>query len=151
MEREAEVSLGRNFAFALAVFALGGAALLAVPALDAAVFQSMLSTAVFVVSAIVGLMLWEIGNRTGQSLPRFLALALPVLVALEFIHTIAVLEPISRYIIFGQTETRWRAATWSPIAYFLPLAMAAILFMPERVKRHGGWFLGSLIVLSIAL
>ena len=116
MEREAEVSLGRNLAFALAVFALGGAALLAVPALDAAVFQSMLSTAVFVVSAVVGLMLWEIGNRTGQSLPRFLALALPVLVALEFIHTIAVLEPISRYIIFGQTETRWRAATWAPTA-----------------------------------
>ena len=111
----------------------------------------MLSTAVFVVSAVVGLMLWEIGSRTGQSLPRFLALALPALVALEFIHTIAVLEPISRYIIFGQTETRWRAATWSPTAYFLPLAMAAILFMPERVKRHGGWFLGSLIVLSIAL
>jgi signal transduction histidine kinase len=151
MEREAEVSLGRNLAFVLAVFALGGAALLAVPALDAAVFQSMLSTAVFVVSAVVGLMLWEIGSRTGQSLPRFLALALPALVALEFIHTIAVLEPISRYIIFGQTETRWRAATWSPTAYFLPLAMAAILFMPERVKRHGGWFLGSLIVLSIAL
>src|ERR1700760_4761037 len=114
MEREAELNLGRNIAIAFGAFALGSAALLAIPALDAAVYQSMLSTSILVVTTIVGLMLWEISNRTGQALPRFLALALPVLVALELLHTVAVLEPLSRYIIFSQTETRWRAATWSP-------------------------------------
>ena len=67
------------------------------------------------------------------------------------IHTVAVLQPIARYIIFGLTETRWRAATWSPTAYFLPLAMLAILFMPERAKRHGAWFLVSLGVLAVVL
>ncbi len=151
MEREAELNLGRNIALAFGAFALGGAALLAFPVLDAAVYQSMLSTSVLVVTTILGLMLWEIGNRTGQSLPRFLALALPVLVALELLHTVAVLEPLSRYIMFGQTETRWRAATWSPTAYFLPVAMLAILFMPERAKRHGAWFLVSLSVFAIVL
>jgi hypothetical protein len=39
---------------------------------------------------------------------------------------------VSQYTILGQPETRWRAATWAPTAYFLPLAMLAILLMPER-------------------
>ncbi|HEY1506816.1 MAG TPA: ATP-binding protein [Stellaceae bacterium] len=151
MEREAALNLGRNTAIALGVFAAGAAALFAVPALDAAVYQSMLSTSVLVVTTIFGLMLWEIGNRTGQSLPRLLALALPVLIALELLHTIALLAPLAQYTIFGQPETRWRAATWSPTAYFLPLAMLAILFMPERGKRHGVGFLVSLAVLAVVL
>jgi signal transduction histidine kinase len=151
MEREAGLNLGRNIAFALGAFALGTAGLIALPILDAAVFQTMLSTSIFVVAAIVGLMLWEIGNRSGESLPRLLALALPVLVILEFIHTVAVLEPLARYTIFGQLETRWRAATWAPTAYILPIAMLAILLMPERAKRHGAWFLGSLSALAVAL
>ncbi len=151
MEREAGLNLRRNIAIALGVFALGSAALIAFPVLDAAVYQSMLSTSILVVTTIVGLMLWEIGKRTGNALPRFLALALPVLVGLDFIHTVAVVQPISQYVIFGQPEARWRAATWAPTAYFLPLAMLAILFMPERAKRHGAWFLGSLVVLAVAL
>jgi hypothetical protein len=57
---------------------------------------------------------------------------LPVLIGLEFIHTVAVLEPVSQYTIFGRPETRWRRATWSPTAYFLSFAMLAILLMPER-------------------
>ena len=57
----------------------------------------MLSTSVFVVTSIVGLMLWEIGLRTGQPVPRLLALALPVLVGLELIHTVALVEPLSHY------------------------------------------------------
>ena len=151
MEREAGLNLGRNIAIALGVFALGSAALIAFPVLDTAVYQSMLSTSILVVVTNVGLMLWEIGNRTGNALPRFLALALPVLVGLEFIHTVAVVEPLSQYIILGEPETRWRAATWAPTAYFLPLAMLAILFMPERAKRHGAWFLGALAVLAATM
>jgi signal transduction histidine kinase len=151
MEREAGLNLGRNVAIALGVFALGGAALIAFPMLDAAVYQSMLSTSVLVVTTIVGLMLWEIGNRTGNPLPRLLALALPVLVLLEIIHTVAVVEPLSQYVLFGQPETRWRAATWAPTAYFLPLAMLAILIMPEHGKRRGAWFVGALGVLAVVM
>jgi len=151
MEREAELNLGRNIAITLGAFALGGAALFAVPALDAAVYQAMLSTSVLVVTTIVGLMLWEIGNRSGQPLPRLLALALPVLVGLEIIHTAAIVEPVSQLMIFGQPETRWRAATWAPTAYFLSFAMLTILLMPARARNHGAWFLGALIVVAAAL
>lgn len=151
MEREADLNLGRNVVIALAAFALGAAVLVAVPALNAAVYQTVLSTSILVVSTIVGLMLWEIGKRSGDALPRLLALTMPVLVGLEFIHTVALLEPLSHYMILGQPETRWRGATWSPTAYFLPLAMLAILLMPERLKRHGAGFLGSLVVLAAAL
>jgi len=151
MEREADLNLGWIIAIALGAFVLGAAALVGVPALDRAVYQTLLSTSVLVVTTVVGLMLWEIGNRTGQALPRLLALALPVLVGLEFLHTVSVLEPVSQYTILGQPETRWRAATWAPTAYFLPLAMLAILLMPERLKRHGAWFLGALIALAAAL
>ena len=87
---------------ALGALALGSAALTTVPDLDSAVYQTMLSTSVLVVTGIVGLMLWEIGLRTGQSVPRLLALALPVLVGLELIHTIALIEPLSQYRIPGR-------------------------------------------------
>jgi signal transduction histidine kinase/ActR/RegA family two-component response regulator len=53
--------------------------------------------------------------------------------------------------IFGQIERRWRAATWAPTSHILPLAMLAILLMPERAKRHGAWFLGALIVVAAAM
>jgi signal transduction histidine kinase/ActR/RegA family two-component response regulator len=55
------------------------------------------------------------------------------------------------YTIFGQLETRWRAGTWAPTSLVLPIAMLAILLMPERAKRHGAWFLGALVVLAVAL
>ena len=151
MEREAELSLARNGLVALGALALGSVALTAIPDLDSAVYQTMLSTSVLVVTGIVGLMLWEIGLRTGQAVPRLLALALPVLVGLELIHTIALVEPLSQYRILGEPEIRWRAGTWAPTSHFLPLAMLALLFLPERAKRHDGLFLGALIVLAAAL
>jgi signal transduction histidine kinase/ActR/RegA family two-component response regulator len=151
MEGEAELSLGRNIAFALGAFALGSAAFAVFPVLDSPVFQTMLSTSILIVTAIVGLMLWEIGNRTGQPLPRLLALALPVLVILELIHTVAMPQPMAQYVIFGQLETRWRAATWSPTAYYLPLAILLIVTMQERIKRHGALFLFGLVVAAAAM
>ncbi|HEX3970835.1 MAG TPA: ATP-binding protein [Stellaceae bacterium] len=151
MEGDGELSLGRNFALALGALVLGSIAVIALPPFVSAVFQTMLSTGILVITAVVGLMLWEIGTRTGQSLPRLLAIALPVLVILELIHTVAVPPPMAQYVIFGQPETRWRAATWSPTAYYLPLAMLAILTMPERVKRHGALILFSLVAVAAAM
>ena len=151
MGNEAELHLGRNFALAGAAFVLGAVAFLVMPALDSAVFQTMLSTSIFVVTGVVGLMLWEIGSRTGQTLPRLLALALPVLIFFELVHTVAVVEPFSRLVIAGEAETRWRAATWAPTAHILPLAMFAILAMPERAKLHGALFASALTALGLAL
>ena len=151
MEHNAELTLGPYFATALGAFALAAIAFGAVPDLDAAVYQSMLSTSILVITAVVGLMLWQIGARTGQALSRLLALALPVLVGLELIHTVAVVEPLSQFVILGELETRWRAATWAPTSHYLPLAMLAILLLPERAKQGAGWFVGGLIVLGAAL
>jgi signal transduction histidine kinase/ActR/RegA family two-component response regulator len=151
MENNAEPRLGRNFAVAFGVFALGSIAFAAAPVLDTAVYQTMLSTSIFVATSVVGLMLWEIGARTGQSLPRLLALALPVLVGFELIHTVAVVEPLAQLDIFGALETRWRAATWAPTSHFLPLAMLAILLLPARRKVNGASFVAGLTALGFAL
>lgn len=151
MSRAGELHLGRNFVIGLAAVALACVVFVVAPVLDHAVFQSMLSTSVFVVTAVVGLMLWEIGARTGQSLPRLLALALPILIALEFVHTIAVVAPFSQFVIAGVTVTRWRAGTWAPTAYFLPIAMLAILALAERPKWRDGWFAAAMTVLAVAL
>jgi signal transduction histidine kinase/CheY-like chemotaxis protein len=151
MSRNGDLHLWRNFTLAIVGLVLGSLIFVAGPILDHAVFQSMLSTSVFVVTAIVGLMLWEIGTRTGQSVPRMLALALPVLVAFELIHTLAVVQPFAHIVIDGAPETRWRAATWSPTVYFLPLAAIAVVLMPERGKRHGAAFFAACVVTAAAL
>lgn len=151
MEGNAQLTLGPYFATALGAFALATIAFVAVPDLDAAVYQSMLSTSILIITAVIGLMLWQIGSRTGQALPRLLALALPVLVGLELIHTVAVVEPLSQFVILGQLETRWRAATWAPTSHYLPLAMLAILLLPERAKQHAISFVGGLILLAAVL
>ncbi|HLI23031.1 MAG TPA: hypothetical protein VKV32_18045, partial [Stellaceae bacterium] len=72
--RSEDLHLWRNFAIAIAALALSCVIFVAVPLFDYTAFESMLTTAVFVVTGIVGVMLWQIGARTGQSLPRMLAL-----------------------------------------------------------------------------
>src|SRR5580698_4932527 len=123
MNRDAELDLGRNLTVALIVLAVGSAAFFAAQGVEGAVFRTILATSVFLTSGVVALMLWEIGDRTGQSLPRLLAVSLAVVVVFELLHTLAVLEPLANVVIAGQRETRWRAGTWGPTTHLLPLAM----------------------------
>ena len=151
MDRDAELDIGRNLTIAVIVFAVGSAAFFAAQGVEGAVFRTILATSVFLTSGVVALMLWEIGDRTGQSLPRLLALSLAVVVVFELLHTLAVLEPLANVMIGGQLETRWRAGTWGPTAHLLPLAMVAILLLPEKVKKHAAAFTAVLFLVGLAL
>ncbi|HEV8014865.1 MAG TPA: ATP-binding protein [Stellaceae bacterium] len=151
MEREAELALRRNFTIALGAFALGAAALLAVQGVGGAVFRTILATSVFLLSAIVALMLWEIAARTGRTLPRLLALSLAVVVAFELLNTVAALEPLAGVIIAGMPETWWRDGTWGPTTHLLPLAMVAIILLPERSRKRSVLFVSALLLVGIAM
>ena len=151
MDRYAELDIGRNFTIAVIVFAVGSAAFFAAQGVEGAVFRTILATSVFLTTGVVAMMLWEIGDRAGQLLPRLLALSLAVVVVFELLHTLAILEPLANVVIAGQRETRWRAGTWGPTAHLLPLAMLAILLLPERMKTHVAGFVAVLFAIGLAL
>ncbi|HEY3918928.1 MAG TPA: ATP-binding protein [Stellaceae bacterium] len=154
MEKAIELNPGRNFAIALGVLALGSAGIVAAPRLDSPVSETMLDTGVFLLTGVVAVMLWEIGARAQQALPRLLAVALAVVVVFELLHTIATLEPLSTITIAGFREPRWRVGTWGPTTHLLPLAIVAILLLPERGKRNSAAFaamlaLGGFVLLAL--
>jgi signal transduction histidine kinase/ActR/RegA family two-component response regulator len=151
MEREAEPNLGRYLAIGLGVYALAAAALLTDNGVDNTILETILDTSVLLTSSIIALMLWEIGARTGQPLPRILALAIAMAAAFELLHTVAALQPLATVVIGGVSGARLRAATWGPASYILPFAIGAIVLLPARAKQRPGLLTAGLAVVGIAL
>jgi signal transduction histidine kinase len=151
MEREAELNLGRNIAIGLGVYALAAAALLADKTVDNAILETILDTSVLLTTTIIALMLWEIGARTGQALPRMLALAMGVAAVFELLHTVAALQPLANVVVGGLSGARLRAGTWGPPAYIVPFAIGAIVLLPARAKKHPNLLTACFALVGIAI
>ena len=90
--------------------------------------HSVLDTAVFMVSAVLAFLLWDLGWRTGQLLPRLQAMCFTVVAVLELLHVITALN-------FAEAPNFvWlvRLGSWSPAAYLLPLGLLAALPLSRR-------------------
>jgi signal transduction histidine kinase/response regulator RpfG family c-di-GMP phosphodiesterase len=115
----------------LAVFALLLCAMVAVVLSAASNFPALhpiLDTAVFVLSALLAFLLWDLGWRTSQPLARLQAVCFTVVAVLELLHVITALGiPDSHGF-----AVLVRLGTWSPAAYLLPLGLLAALPLSRR-------------------
>jgi signal transduction histidine kinase/ActR/RegA family two-component response regulator len=130
----------------LAVFALLLCAMAAVFLSVDEVFpalHSILDTGVFLLSALLAFLLWDMGWRTSQVVPRLEAMCFAVVAVLELLHVITALNfPEShRFILL------LKLGTWSPAAYLLP---AGLLLALSRGARHGSVPLFALGLLIMA-
>ena len=68
---------------------------------------------------MLAFLLWDLGWRTGQSLPRLEAVCFTVVAVLELLHVITALD----FAEAPDAAVLLRLGTWSPAAYLLPLGL----------------------------
>jgi signal transduction histidine kinase/ActR/RegA family two-component response regulator len=108
--------------------------------------HSILDTAVFIVSALLAFLLWDLGWRTRQELPRLEAVCFAVVAVLELLHVITALD-------FAEAQgaaVLLRLGTWSPAAYLLPLGLLAALPLSRR-DTNPMLFAGALVIVAAGL
>jgi signal transduction histidine kinase/CheY-like chemotaxis protein len=95
---------------------------------DFPALHSILDTGVFLLSAMIAFLLWDMGWRTGQPLARLTAWCFAVVALLELLHVLTALD------FSGAPDFALllRLGTWSPAAYLLPLGLLATL----PLSRH---------------
>ena len=138
MEIRQSLIPGREM-FAVAVLLLlAMAAVLMSASNDFPALHSILDTAVFLVSGVLAFLLWDLGWRTGQSLPRLEAVCFTVVAVLELLHVITALD----FAEAPDAAMLLRLGTWSPAAYLLPLGSARgaatepSKYQPGAVRRR---------------
>src|SRR5262245_57158877 len=105
-----------------AVFLLLAMAMFAVILSPRSAFPALhpiLDTAVFLLSALLAVMLWEMAWRTNQPLPGLNAVCFAIVSALELLHVVTALAYADPDVV-GLLP---RIGTWSPAAYLLPIGM----------------------------
>ena len=128
MEIRQSLIPGREM-FAVAVLLLVAmAAVLMSASNDFPALHSILDTAVFMVSGVLAFLLWDLGWRTGQSLPRLEAVCFTVVAVLELLHVITALD----FAEAPDAAILLRLGTWSPAAYLLPLGLLVALPLSRR-------------------
>jgi len=104
--------------------------------------HSILDTAVFLLSALLAFLLWDMGWRTSQLLPRLISMCFAVVALLELLHVITALH-------FPQ-EHRFALlltlGTWSPAAYLLPAGLLLALSLGNRGGSVPLFALGLLVM-----
>jgi signal transduction histidine kinase/CheY-like chemotaxis protein len=92
---------------------------------DFPALHSILDTGVFLLSAMLAFLLWDMGWRTGQLLARLKAVCFVVVAVLELLHVITALD----FTAAPTFDVLLRLGTWSPAAYVLPLGLLCSLFL----------------------
>jgi signal transduction histidine kinase/response regulator RpfG family c-di-GMP phosphodiesterase len=113
---------------------------------DFPALHSILDTAVFMVSGLLAFLLWDLGWRTGQSLPRLEAVCFMAVAILELLHVITALD----FAEAPDAAVLLRLGTWSPAAYLLPLGLLAVLSLSRR-NSNPALFAAGLVVVAAGL
>jgi signal transduction histidine kinase/ActR/RegA family two-component response regulator len=128
VETRGELSPGRDFSIALAITLLAGVAIFSAPGPTFPTLHTILNTGIAIVTAVVSLLFWDVGVRSGSILVRYMAIIFAVVGVLEVMHVIAALEPSSGSQWLNTIHQRLRSGTWAPPAYLLPLGVGFILW-----------------------
>src|SRR5437868_5689483 len=90
-------------------------------------FHNILDTAMFVLSGILALQLWDIGERLDRPYKKHLAITFAVVAALEFLHTMVSVEWTGPLAWVSAASRDLRPLTWPPPAFLLPIGIGAAL------------------------
>ncbi|MFZ2031593.1 MAG: ATP-binding protein [Vitreimonas sp.] len=97
--------------------------------------HGILDSAMFVVSGVLALLLWDMGERLDRPFKKHLALTFAVVALLEFVHTMVSVEWSGPLAGIGRIGDL-RPLTWPPPAFALPLGIGASLFLLQRNMRN---------------
>lgn len=114
---------------ALALLAVGCAVVAATPARDYPALHGVLDASMFLTSGVLALLLWEMGGRTKDPLPRLVAVCFAAVSLLELVPAAAALEWASSPEESLRLAALWRPATWGAATYLLPISIGTALWL----------------------
>jgi len=142
-------TLNLTFIAAAALLFVGGAALVLFPVIRTPTLHTILDTSIFQTSAILALLLWQIGLRADQVSARLLAISFTVIAVAELVHTL--------------TAVRWSASagvdpaivarltgTWGPSTYLLPLGLFLLVAVQRLESKHVVWIFAATLIVAAA-
>ena len=137
---------GREMFAVIVLLTWAKVAVLLSPAGNFPTLHSILDTGVFLLSAVLAFLLWDMGWRTGSPLARLQAVCFAVVATLELLHVITALEFGDGNLFAGLV----RLGTWSPAVYLLPLGLLLVLPLSRR-ETNASLFAIGLVVTAAAL
>ena len=114
---------------------------------DLPALHSILDTAVFLLSAMIAFLLWDLGWRAGQLVNRLRAACFGVVALLELQHVITALD----FTHAPELSILFRLGSWSPAAYLLPLGLACALPLARREIREPLFTAGLVVVAGLLM
>jgi len=132
MDVERELRPFRNLVYAVGLFTACAVAILVAPANQSPFMHTFFDAGIVVVSAVVALLLWDLGSRTEDSLTRLIAVAIGVNAVFEVVHVLPALEVARNAMDAARLAGLQRPVTWPPAAFILPVGLCAAYVLRRR-------------------
>jgi signal transduction histidine kinase/ActR/RegA family two-component response regulator len=116
----------------VAAFLLIAAMLLPIGHADYPDLHTILDTGMALLSAILALLLWDMGEYLKSPLPRWFALSFATTFALELAHVLVTVEWAGMFAPIRAAKTFLRPLTWPPASHVLPIGLIAALWCWKR-------------------
>jgi PAS domain S-box-containing protein len=113
--------------------------------------HGILDAAACVLTGVLALLLGDIGRRTRQALPAWLAAGFTAAFLSELVHTAVIVEWFGALGVIATAQSSLRPATWPIAAYVLPIGACAAIWLSVRFQRHVPVFFLALVALSVLL
>ena len=126
--------------------------LLAIGPHDYPDLHTILDTSMCLLSAMLALLLVDIGRRLDRPFALWLAASFGVTSLLEFVHVMVTVEWWGSLAPLIDLQSVLRPSTWPPAAHVLPIGIGLAIWH----LRHGGsrgapWFLPAIVLIGAAL
>jgi PAS domain S-box-containing protein len=104
--------------------------------------HTILDTCTFLLSSVLAMLFWDIGNRIENPFPKWIASSFAVAALLAFVHMMVTVEWSGPFVVISELETVLRPSTWSPTMYILPIGIgASIVLLHYKAQRVLPFFL----------
>ena len=132
MDVERELRPFRNLVYAVALFTACAVAILVAPADESPYMHTFFDAGIVVVSAVVALLLWDMGWRADDGLTRLIAVAIGINALFELVHVLPALEVSRNAVDAARLAGLLRPVTWPPAAFVLPIGLCAAYALRKR-------------------
>ena len=135
----------RTAVVVLVAFILLGVVLLTVGRRDYPDLHTILDTGIALLSGVLALLLWDMGEHAGKLFAKWLAVSFAATFVLELVHVLVTVEWFGPLAPIAQAKGFLRPSTWPPTTHLAPLGVGAALW---RLRRGGTGVLGFALVMA---
>lgn len=145
------VAVPRAAMVALAIFVVVVGVLLSYPTGDYPDLHTILDTAIALLSGILALLLWDMGEHSQSRLPRWLAISFGATFLLEIVHVLVTVEWSGSLAPIREAQGVLRPSTWPPATHLLPIGLGVALWCARRNMRDVAGFAVAMTALGAGL